>query len=226
MKTDATRKMYYQFLIKYYLSHPPNNSLSLKEILAKDHKTIEQEIITIISNMRNVRRLSYSSTLTFLCAITLFFEISDVTFNKEKVGKFRRDNIAKFEYKAYTHGEISTLISFSDERGKAMLLLMASTGMRVGALPALKLKHLKKWTIGEGSNQFVYQARVYVNSPRYRYSTFCSPECVAALDRYFSLRKRCGENLKQDPTNGDWEPGDSHVFIKNFSKESFPIICS
>lgn len=42
------------------------------------------------------------------------------------------------------------------------------------------------------------------------------------MDRYFALRKRYGE---QDPISGDWQPGDSNIFIKNFSKETYPIIC-
>lgn len=86
IKADASRKMYCQFLIKYYLSQPPNNSLSLQEMLAKDPNMIEQEII---SEMRNVQKLSYSSTSTFFCAIILFFEINDVTFNKKKISKFQ-----------------------------------------------------------------------------------------------------------------------------------------
>lgn len=115
-------------------------------------------------------------------------------------------------------------MSLSDERGKAVELLMASTGTRVGALRDLKFKHLKRWSIGAALNLFVYQVRVYANSPKSRYTTFCTPECASALDRYFALRNRYGENLKQDPITGDWEPADSYVFIKDFSKETYSII--
>lgn len=76
-----------------------------------------------------------------------FFEINDVVLNKKKINRFKGENIAKFEYYSYTTEELSKLLSNSNERGKAVVLLMASTGMRVGALPHLKLKHLKKWTV-------------------------------------------------------------------------------
>lgn len=45
LKSEASRTNYSQFLIKYYLSVPPNNILSLSQILKKDRKVMEQEII-------------------------------------------------------------------------------------------------------------------------------------------------------------------------------------
>ena len=67
--------------------------------------------------------------------------------NKKKIQRLKGDNVSKFEYRNYTADEITKLLSICDDRGKAAVLLMASTGMRVGALPDLKLKHLKIWNI-------------------------------------------------------------------------------
>jgi integrase len=44
--------------------------------------------------------------------------------------------------RAYTDKEIKTLVDSADLRMKLILLLMASSGMRIGAIPDLKLKHV------------------------------------------------------------------------------------
>src|SRR5207244_1232813 len=44
---------------------------------------------------------------------------------------------------AYTREQIAEMLTVCDERTKAIILLLTSTGMRIGAIPALKFKHLK-----------------------------------------------------------------------------------
>ena len=97
-----------------------------------------------MSYMRDTLELSYSTIHTFTSAVIHFFEINDVTLNKRKINKFRGENVAKFEYRGYSTAEIASLLSVCDERGKAAVLMMVSTGIRVGALPDIKLKHLKR----------------------------------------------------------------------------------
>jgi len=72
---------------------------------------------------------------------------------------------------------------------------MASTEMRVGAIPDIKLKYLRRWNIsndnsGSGSGQYVYQIRVYANSPNHKYQTFCTPEAAKIIHVYLEFRKR------------------------------------
>ncbi len=84
--------------------------------------------------MKEKQRLSYSTIHSTLASIVHFFEINDVSINKRKLNKFKGENIAKFEYRSYTHEEINTILLWIYERAKAKasVLLMASTGMRVG----------------------------------------------------------------------------------------------
>lgn len=201
---------------------PPNNTLTLSQILQKDRKTMEQEIIDTILRMRNIEGLSSYSILAFLCAITHFLDMNDYVFNKKKVNKFRGDRISKYEYRAYTHKEIADLMSICDDRGKAILLLMASTGMSVGAIPDIKFKHLRRWNIN--NRQHIYQIKIYGNSSKYRYSCYTTPECAQMIDRYLEQRKRYVDNIKQDPETGNWLPDDSYLVIQNFSKEIYPIV--
>jgi len=55
-------------------------------------------------------------------------------------GEFSRKVINR----TYTHQEISKIIQVSNLRMKVIILLMASTGIPVGALPSLKIRNLEK----------------------------------------------------------------------------------
>ena len=224
IKSPITKKSYTQSLNKYYLSRPENVNLTLQQIISKNPRTIEYELRDIIYEMKEKQGLAYSTIHSTLASIVHFFEINDVSINKRKLNKFKGENIAKFEYRSYTHEEINTILSWIDERGKASVLLMASTGMRVGALPQIKLKHLRRWNVGNAnsgsdSGQYVYQITVYANSPKHKYQTFCTPEAAKIIDEYLEFRKRHGDNIKRDPATGNWLPGESSLFVRNFNTE-------
>jgi hypothetical protein len=81
IKSIQSQKIYEQMIFKYYLSRPENNCLTLNDLLKKESRTIEHEIINIIT--KDMKNLSYSSIHVFLAAITHFFEINDVLLNKK-----------------------------------------------------------------------------------------------------------------------------------------------
>lgn len=219
LRSPITKRGYSQSLNKYYLSRPENQNLSLSEIISKNPKTIEYELIDLIYEMREKKGLAYSTIHNVIAALTHFFEMNDVVINKKKLIKFKGENIAKFEYRGYTVDEINQLLTMVDERAKTSILLMASTGMRVGGLVEIRLKHLKRWNLDSIGNH-IYQITVYANSPKHKYQTFCTPEAAKAIDFYLNFRKRHGDNLKQDPQTGNWSPGESFLFIRNFDKEN------
>jgi len=76
---------------------------------------------------------------------------------------------------------------------KAVILLLASSGMRIGTLPELRMRHLSK--IKPGNK--IYRITIYENSKE-EYTTFCSEECGSALEEYLKFRERCGEKLDQN----------------------------
>lgn len=81
------------------------------------------------------------------------------------------------------------MLSVSDLRAKTVLLLMASAGLRAGAVSELKygsLVEIEKYSL--------YQINVYTGT-RQRYTTFCTPECKNAIDEYIDQRKRYGEEI-------------------------------
>ena len=84
------------------------------------------------------------------------------------VGDYIRTN----KDRAYTIEEIRHLLEFCDERAKALVLLLASTGIRIGAIPDLQLKHLKK--IPEYN---LYQITIYEGTKEEHF-TFTTPEAA------------------------------------------------
>jgi integrase len=69
------------------------------------------------------------------------------------------------------------------------VLLLASTGCRIGAVPHLKISNL---TLVQQYD--LYQLTIYENT-KDEYYTFATPECKHAIDEYLAYRERSGERL-------------------------------
>ena len=118
--------------------------------------------------------------------------MNDIRINKEKIGKFLGESGRKNTDRGYTHEEIKKILDVADLRMKSVILLMASTGMRVGAIPDLKLKHLE-----EINERQIYKITVYGKSKE-EYYTFCSHECYSIIKSYLEYRKKSGEILDNE----------------------------
>ncbi len=216
LKSSITKKAYV-IRLKNYLKSPEISFSTFDELLSRNVREIEQGIIDLLVEMRYKKNLSFSAQNLFLCALTHFFSINDVTINRKKIKKFMSEAENKYEYRSYTVIEIDSLLSISDEREKAIILLLASTGMRVGAVHPLRLRDLKKWIIDD-QGTYVYQIQVYSSSSKYRYYTFCTPECASAIDNYLELRQRYREELKK--TEFGWGPSNAYLIVRAFNRRS------
>lgn len=145
----------------------------------------------IISSVE--RQLSTSFIKIFLASIKNFFEMNDIENIKwRKLKRFMGEETPVHEDRCYTYEEIQTLINIADIKLKAVILLMASSGLRVGALSVTRLGHLKR--IGD-----LYKISVYEGQKgKGKYYTFCTPEAAKAIDTYLQFRERYGEKLTAD----------------------------
>jgi integrase len=146
---------------------------------------IEHKIIDFIVSLRD-KGLGYSAISNYVKAIIAFYRINDFVLNTEKISKFIPEYRKMKKDRAYRHQEIHRLLDFADERLRVVIYILASTGIRIGALPLLRLRNLEdnKITVYENSNE--------------EYITFCTPECSSAIDAYLDMRKRYGEKLTAD----------------------------
>jgi integrase len=91
---------------------------------------------------------------------------------------------------------LQILNSASDLREKTIILLLASTGMRAGALNTLTLGSLEKTEV-EYHSSHIYKIIVY-EQDKENYYCFTTFECAAMIDQYLQFRQRSGEILTKD----------------------------
>ena len=134
--------------------------ISMDDLLSIPVKKIEEHIIDYL-----IQNKSYMGKRMMINALKKFYEMNDVILNWKKISQYIGEYQRVIKDRAYNHDEIKTLVDAADIRMKVILLLMASSGMRIGAIPDLKLKHLS------GNKITVYE------NTKEEYYTFCTPEC-------------------------------------------------
>jgi len=185
LKSLETRRKYEYNLRKFLIS----NKIRIEEFVSLPVFDIENMLIDYIAKMKN-EQLSTSYINTTLAAIKHLCVMNDVRINKEKIGKFVGECTKLHEDRPYTHEEILQLLNVCDLRMRTLVLLLASTGMRIGALPTLKVSDLDL-------DQSGGKVKVYSGTPD-EYITFMTPECSKAVNHYLEFRNRSGEKITDD----------------------------
>jgi integrase len=180
-RSQQTRKNYEVSFQKYIDFVGGDNNL----FCDNNPRQIEEKIIEFILSLREKGK-SYSAISNYLHPIKAFYKINDIVLNVYKISKFMPEQIKVNRDRAYTHEEIGKMLEVADERMKVVVLLLASTGMRIGAIPDLRIRNLQenKITVYESTNE--------------EYFTFTTPECKKAIDFYLDFRSRYGEKINDD----------------------------
>jgi integrase len=137
--------------------------------------------------------LSVNSIKMYLSGIQSFLEFNDIVLNWKKFAKYCPEQITN-NLRAYTKEEISKLLSVGDLRDRCIILLMACTGIRVGAIKSLKLKHLTR--LQQENN--IGLLSVYPESKDDRYNAIITPECMASLNGYINYRRKQHEKITEE----------------------------
>ena len=87
--------------------------------------------------------ISVNSIKLYLSGIRSFFEFNEIALPWSKIAKFYADTVTN-PYRSYTKDEIMKLLSVADPRDRCIILLMASSGIRVGAIQSLKVKSITR----------------------------------------------------------------------------------
>jgi integrase len=140
------------------------------------------------------KKLAHATVNTQIGALHHFYEINDVELKWSKINQFKEEYHSIVEDRPYTREEIKTLVDRADLRSKAIILLMASSGIRIGAIPGLRIRDLLPIDKDAYS---LYQITVYKKS-KAKYTTFCTPECRKVIDEYIKWRESAGEQIKSE----------------------------
>jgi integrase len=104
-----------------------------------------------------------------------------IVLNKKKIKKYIGEYRKMHRDRAYDDKEIKKLVDVGDFRLKAIVLLLASSGIRIGSVESLKVRHLED----KGD---VYRVTIYENTKE-EYFTFTTPEAKKAIDEYLDYRR-------------------------------------
>jgi integrase len=187
IRSPYTQKLYLYHLAKYCKAV----SLDYDGLLSLEKPAAEALAINYLLTMKQ-KGLSYSTRNSAMSAIKHLYLINDKELNGKKLARFLGENTKTVKDRAYTHEEIKRILDKCDERKRVLVLILASTGMRIGGLSGMKLKHVTKL-----EQEGIYRFIVYENTKQ-EYVTYCTPECAQAIDSYLAYRKRYGEQLKPE----------------------------
>lgn len=162
------------------------------KLLDKDIKLIQMDICDWVTYFKKGH--SSASVSTYLAAIAKFYSMNDiVTLNWRKIKSYLGERVKVAEDRPYNHNEIQALLNHATFRNRSIILLMSSTGLRLGAVPSLRIRDL------ESIEKYgIYKIKVYSKSVNSSYFAYCTPECRHAIDLYLDYRRRWAERITAD----------------------------
>jgi hypothetical protein len=157
----------YSKALQYFMSYLRLSQQDYDKLLDKDPKSIQMDICDFVTFMK--KEHSSATVALYLAALNRFFSMNDIlTLNWKKIHSFEGEKEKQTEDRPYTHSEIQLLLQKTTPRNRAIILLMSSAGLRVGAL-SLRIRDL------EPIDKYgIYKVNVYATSKKSRYFTFCS----------------------------------------------------
>lgn len=191
LKAERTKEEYAR-VFRAFLKHMGSQSSS--SMLQLDPKRIEENIADYLTYLKH-RGLKHSSINNAKAAIVHYFVINRVQLSTKWISRFVPPDESHHEDRAYTDKEVEKLLAASDERFKVVVLLLASTGMRKGAIPELRIGDLSAMNIAGIST---YKFWIYNRSAKDRYYCFATPELKTQIDVYLDYRKRFGEAISPE----------------------------
>jgi len=187
LKTEATRSKYLYYLnqFKDYYKLKDHDS-----ILAIPVSTLQIMVEDYVMMLK--KRISPNSINTYMAGIQAFFETNDIELRWKKIRRLFPAKIKKTGGDIWTTEDIRTMLSCTrDIRQKALIHFIAASGVRRGAIPGLKIKHIKQMPNNCKS------VKIYDGSLE-EYTTFIHAEASHWLDKYFEKRRSDGEYLDEN----------------------------
>ena len=186
IKSESTRFNYMQFLDEF------KNHFIIKsydKLVQIEPKKIQEMLETYLM-YQNEQKYSLSYLNSKLSALKLFFAMNDVVaLNWLKLRKMLPEKKKLTGEKPYQTKDIQIMLkSIPTLKFKCIIHFLAASGVRIGALEELKLKHIRDMSNGCKS------VLVY-DDDKSEYHTFIHHEAVGVLDEYLAYRAKSGENI-------------------------------
>ena len=209
--------------IRYVTGGDPDGFL---QSALRDKQAAEDRLIEFIVKERG--RVQPATIVNPVIALRSFTQYNEVSFNWERVTRALPAAKKVADDRAPEIGEVRRLMEVCDIRIKAVVLMLFSSGLRVGGFwypkpdrrfECMRVKDLfvtwggrdeevplATWLASPTDPDGAFaRLRVYRDTPDV-YSTFISTEAFAALRTYLDARARIGERLNGDSPliRNDW----------------------
>ena len=183
IKSEVTRKGYLYQLTEFRKWADVKDFNGLLEAPHNDIQILLEDYVMYLK-----KKISPNSIPIYFAPIELFYVMNDVNANFKKIRKLFPDKVKKGNGHGYSHAQIRTILDASKtKRHKALVLLLASSGCRIGAIADIQLKHLTKI---ENS----YSIMIYEGDKEEDF-IFTTPEATQIIDEYLDERRKDGEYI-------------------------------
>ena len=187
LQTEATRKAYLYQLEQF---RKWTKIKDYDSLFQGPPKAIQELLENYVIHLKN--KVKPNSVPVYFAPIELFYVMNDVVINYKKLRKLFPKKTKKGNARGYTREEVKKILdNTKSKRNRALVLLFACSGVRLGAIPGIYLKHLSKI---DGNS---YAIKIYEDELEEDY-IFTTPEATKAIDEYLEERKKDGEFLDQE----------------------------
>lgn len=177
-------------------------------------RTLQRQLINFAGYQKERvanRELSPSTVPNYFKAIKLFCQVNDLEnkVNWKIVSKSYPKGLQASDDRAPTLEEIQKLLDFPDRRIKPLVLILVSSGIRIGAFETLKWKHiLPKYD--EETNEIVAAKIIVYPNDREKYYTFMTAEAYNSVREWMNFREASGEEITKESyvMRDIWQNGD------------------
>lgn len=160
------------------------------KLLEGNAELLENQIIGFIAAQKE-KDLSTYIIKNRLAAIKKFYGMNRKPLSWDFIYGTVGRNKKKSKDEAYTHEQIRNMLEVADLREKAIIMLLATTGVRRGAIPELEIGNL--FPIDDYE---IYKIVVYRGYPE-EYKTYCTREARVIFDKYLDYRRSVGEKMDE-----------------------------
>jgi len=189
LKSEST-KTNYRYWIERYMEH--YHLESFDDLLKFTPEVIQTNIENYVMELRRIRA-TRSMVKATIYALFHFYAMNRVILNEKIIKKLLPEQESRGGGEAYSDEDVKKIIRAVDQtkikrhkkwyfrkpRARALVHVLASSGMRLGALVDLKIEDIQPI-------EDCYKITVY-SGTRHEYTTFVTPEARKALDEYLNL---------------------------------------
>jgi len=192
-RSPATRESYLKKL-RLFLRFARMSPDDVIEVARDRPKELERSLLFFVDWLKN-RDVSGSTIRQHVQAVKHLLVMNDLetALNWEKLSRLMPKARKIGLDRAPTKEEIRKLLEYADVRLRALILLLCSSGIRIGSVEHLKWKHVEP--VEYEGQRFAKLVVPVSKGGNEAYITFITPEAYEALLEYRRMREAEGEEI-------------------------------